>query len=405
MNKLILFIVAPLLFCVHIYAKTVSQIDKEISSVQNRLAKQQTDAGSLQSKVDTLSKDISIATKQFNEIEKMLAINEEEITQLAAIVNAEKNEKESLTKQRDKLIVEKDMLEKRLVDILANHTAQSLVLDKNEPISSDDIIKETLFFALRDQVKNESGRLNNAYLEKLRQVKEAQTRVTQMQHKLDRLRSTQKQQSELRSKQAQLLELLNKRKRSYLADLNKLLDQKNRERQLLADLSVMRQKTADQMKNQQSTQEPSTYNVKLYGTSYQQASKSDYKGKKVRAPLDDKPISVTKEFGPYTDPIYNIKIHNDSVTLKPTGNDALVRSVLPGKVIYADSLKLLGKVVIVEHKNNMHTIYRNLESIAPNIRVDHSLKERESIGRINKELVFEVTKDGLPINPLQLISI
>ncbi|MDR2152848.1 MAG: peptidoglycan DD-metalloendopeptidase family protein [Helicobacteraceae bacterium] len=130
-----------------------------------------------------------------------------------------------------------------------------------------------------------------------------------------------------------------------------------------------------------------------------------YDGKKVKAPLDSPPIKLVKEFGPYTDPVYNIKIHNDSVTLRASSSDALVRNVLPGKVVFADNIKALGKVVIVEHQGNIHTIYRNLDSISPNIKVARSLKERESIGRVSDELVFEVTKDGLPINPLQLISI
>jgi septal ring factor EnvC (AmiA/AmiB activator) len=65
-----------------------------------------------------------------------------------------------------------------------------------------------------------------------------------------------------------------------------------------------------------------------------------------------------------------------------------VRSVLPGKVVFADNIKALGKVVIVEHQGNIHTIYRNLESISPNIKVARSLKKRESIGCISGEFVF-----------------
>ncbi|MDR3347664.1 MAG: peptidoglycan DD-metalloendopeptidase family protein [Helicobacteraceae bacterium] len=408
MNKLTLLLAIILAISSLAFAKTLGEIDAEIAATQKQITKSQNYEGTLQSKVDKLSKDISTANSQVKELDNLLKNNQKEIAALIKVVEHEKDEREALTKARDKLLVEKEAIEKRLADLLVNHTAQSLVLSKNEMISEGDVIKEAMFFTMRDRIKSESDQLKNTHNQKVSQIRKIDSRIRELQYNLDRLINTQNFQKEMRTEQTKLLSNLDKQKVNYLTDLNRLIDQKNKERQMLADLHIMRQKTVDQMKQTQVSQKDITRGaqiaVKQYGTSYQDASNSSYRGKKVKAPLDSSSISIIKEFGPYTDPIYNIKIHNDSITLKPNGQDSLVRNVLPGKVIFADNLKLLGKVVIVEHKDNLHTIYRNLESISPNIKVDRSLKERESIGRINSELVFEVTKDGLPINPLQLIS-
>ncbi|MDR2033441.1 MAG: peptidoglycan DD-metalloendopeptidase family protein [Helicobacteraceae bacterium] len=403
------FLIFISLVLVGAQTKNLSEIEKEIKEAQNRLEKRQSDEGALQSKVDALSKEIAAANKQFAEIEKALIDSEKEINALAQKVAKEIDEFKALQKQKESLLTEKDLFERRLVTLLANNAAQSLVLSKSGSQEANDVIKNEIFFIMRDRVQKETAQLKLIYSNKLLQIDKTQKRIDELQSNLDRLTKADAKQRAVRVEQKKALDTLNSRKNSYLGELNKLIDQKNRERQMLADLNIVRQKTVDEMRqaqiSQQELKEGSKIAVKHYGVSYQNAGNGSYNGKKVKAPLDYPPIMVTKEFGPYTDPVYNIKIHNDSVTLRSSANDALVRSVLPGKVVFADNIKMLGNVVIVEHQGNIHTIYRNLESISPNIKVARSLKERESIGRVNDELVFEVTKDGLPINPLQLISI
>ncbi|MDR2152853.1 MAG: peptidoglycan DD-metalloendopeptidase family protein [Helicobacteraceae bacterium] len=397
------------LVAVAIEAKSLGEIEAEIKAAQNRLEKSQSDEGALQTKVDALSKEITNANALIADIEKALLVGEKEIKALTQKVSSERGEFSALQKQKDVLVSERDAIEQRLVKLLANHAAQSLVLEKSGAQSDADMVKIEIFFRMRDRVQKDTARLKLNYADKIAQIKKAQNRIDELQNNLDALAKADARQRALRSDQTKLIETLNKRKNGYLAELNKLIDQKNRERQLLADLNIVRQKTVDDMKQSRITAQDTLPGAKIavkhYGASYQGAGAGAYDGKKVKAPLDSPPIKLVKEFGPYTDPVYNIKIHNDSVTLRASSSDALVRNVLPGKVVFADNIKALGKVVIVEHQGNIHTIYRNLDSISPNIKVARSLKERESIGRVSDELVFEVTKDGLPINPLQLISI
>jgi len=142
--------------------------------------------------------------------------------------------------------------------------------------------------------------------------------------------------------------------------------------------------------------------VKKHGNSYQSVKTKKYKGKKTIAPLDS--YTITKKYGTYTDPIYGIKIFNESISLKPRKLNAKVKTVFNGKVIYADKTAVLNNIVIVEHKNGLHTIYANLSQISPNIKKGKKIKRGYTIGRVKDELIFEVTQKSYHINPIRLFK-
>jgi murein DD-endopeptidase MepM/ murein hydrolase activator NlpD len=142
--------------------------------------------------------------------------------------------------------------------------------------------------------------------------------------------------------------------------------------------------------------------VKKHGSSYQAIKTKKYKGPKTIAPLDS--YTISKKYGTYTDPIYGIKIFNESISLKPKKPNAKVKTVFNGKVIYADKTAVLNNIVIVEHKNGLHTIYANLSQISPNIKKGKKIKKGYTIGRVGEELVFEVTQKSYHINPIRLFK-
>jgi murein DD-endopeptidase MepM/ murein hydrolase activator NlpD len=142
--------------------------------------------------------------------------------------------------------------------------------------------------------------------------------------------------------------------------------------------------------------------VKSKTDAYHSVKTKTYRGKKTISPLEN--FTVVKRFGPYEDPIYHIKIFNESISLKPKSANAKVKNVLNGKVILAKETTMLNNIVIVEHDNGMHTIYAHLDKIAPTVKKGKRLKQGSIIGRVNDELMFEVTQKNFHINPLQLIT-
>jgi murein DD-endopeptidase MepM/ murein hydrolase activator NlpD len=141
-------------------------------------------------------------------------------------------------------------------------------------------------------------------------------------------------------------------------------------------------------------------NVKKVGSAYFRPKLTRYRGPKTIPPVKGR---IIKKFGSYTDPIYRIKIYNDSITIKTQPN-SLVRTIFPGKVIYVgkDGDK---KIIFIKHKGNLFSIYANLTKISPLIKKGSYVKKGEVIARVKNSLEFEVTYKDRAINPLQVINL
>ena len=140
--------------------------------------------------------------------------------------------------------------------------------------------------------------------------------------------------------------------------------------------------------------------IRTVNSSYQKSRTYAYKGGKTISPLAG--AKLIKKFGTYVDPIYKMKIFNESITLQATSNTK-VQNVLNGKVVFAGKSSMLGKVVVVAHSGKIHTVYAGLSKIAPNIKTGRKIKKGYVIGKVSSKLMFQATKNSKHINPLKLI--
>ena len=143
--------------------------------------------------------------------------------------------------------------------------------------------------------------------------------------------------------------------------------------------------------------------VRKVHSSYKKSKMHKYRGGKTISPLPG--CRLVKKFGTYIDPIYKIKIFNESVTLRAPNSNAKVQNILNGKVVFAGKSSMLGKVVVVAHSGKMHTVYAGLSKIAPTIRVGSKIRKGYVVGKVARKLVFQATKNSKHINPMRLIKI
>ncbi len=143
--------------------------------------------------------------------------------------------------------------------------------------------------------------------------------------------------------------------------------------------------------------------IRTVNSSYQKSKTYAYKGGKTISPIAG--ARLIKKFGTYVDPVYKIKIFNESITLQAPTSGAKVQNVLNGKVVFAGKSSMLGKVVVVAHSGKMHTVYAGLSKIAPNIKTGRKIKRGYVIGKVKSKLMFQATKNSKHINPLKLIKI
>ena len=142
--------------------------------------------------------------------------------------------------------------------------------------------------------------------------------------------------------------------------------------------------------------------IRTVNSSYKKTKTYAYRGGKTISPL--RGAKLIKKFGTYVDPIYKIKIFNESITLKASSSTK-VQNVLNGKIVFAGKSSMLGKVVVVAHSGKLHTVYAGLSKIAPNIKTGRKIKKGYVIGKVSSKLMFQATKNSKHINPLKLIRI
>jgi murein DD-endopeptidase MepM/ murein hydrolase activator NlpD len=187
---------------------------------------------------------------------------------------------------------------------------------------------------------------------------------------------------------------------------------------ILSDLKIVKQqelkKAQEEKEDNQQVQTTNVRNqkyakdldldVKKVGSSTDGVQIVKYKGAKTIAPL--KSFKIVKNFGTYYDPVYKIKLFNESVVLQSNEKGSKVVAVLNGKVVYAKkNAGMLENVVIIQHEGGIHTVYSHLDDIAPTLVVGKWVQKGSVVGRVDENLTFQVTKDSSHIDPKDLFNI
>jgi septal ring factor EnvC (AmiA/AmiB activator) len=101
-------------------------------------------------------------------------------------------------------------------------------------------------------------------------------------------------------------------------------------------------------------------------------------------------------------------VREDGVRIE-AGADNKAKSVAGGRVVFADSFKGFGMLVIIDHGSGYHSLYGNLQDFS--IKTGDLLIEGMDIGTISKSedsetpsLYFELRFKGKPINPMNWLK-
>jgi murein DD-endopeptidase MepM/ murein hydrolase activator NlpD len=271
------------------------------------------------------------------------------------------------------------------------------------------VVQEVLSSMIRtdnEQLKT----MQKAYLKTLSESEKLTKEATRIRDMIAGLQKKKEAAAQEKRRRKELLARLQQEKKAYQARLEKLQRVEEDRRRTLAKLHILKRRQLEEAKRRRQRPAESAaiakgdrIRVRKIGSSYQKHAIGHYRGPKTISPVGR--AKVVKKFGSYVDPIYKIRIFNESVTLQPYKRNAKVKTVLNGKVVFAKNTPMLGKVVIVEHRHNLHTIYAKMEKIAPTIREGKKIRKGYVIGRVGKELMFEVTQKNRHINPLELIRL
>ncbi len=408
-----------LLLCLSLNVSFARNIDTEIQNTSKRLKTFDKDHRIMNTKMAKNAKAILKQQRTVLQQTKELQTLEKELKEKENAYQTQKKELTKLKQSSNKLNEEQQKIEQALVFAVARNASLMAVLDKKDPVNELSLITQETLKALSQQIHHEIQALNSNYFETTKKIKRLEERIQNLHSAIAMIDSKKQTLLVLKRSTDKSLALLEKKQQQYKNAFKKLQDQQRALRKTLTSLNIIKEKEKERIAREKRERREAQRLAKLE-QERQKALKSGkklpaikkqsifhsvktkrYRGKKTIAPLSE--YTLIKKFGPYTDPIYDIKTFNESVSLKPKSRHAKVKSVLNGKVILAKGTPLLDNVVIIEHANGMHTIYAYLTQIAPTIKKGTRLKKGSVIGRVNKELMFEVTQQNYHIDPMQLI--
>ncbi len=398
MYKLGVFLLATLLSA---STQKVSDIAKDIQHKETLLKKTHEEKNQLNSRLSSLGEAIRSKELQKAEMERQM---------IALKKSLEKNRNESLAQEKvltnyrkslDHLQKQRSFLQKKVFDTLLQDSLFSQALRGQNLASSNDVILQVAFENLHQSTLSKMSQLSQEEKNLNTQALKVKSSIQKISSVIDEQKTREVTLKSLQTEQNKLILSMQKDYAIYNQRLTLLEKERQNLNALLKRLNIIKQNRENEEKVslKRSSQ---ALEVKQVASSYQNINTTSYNGPKTIAPLND--YEVVQKFGPYIDPVYNLKIFSESITLVSKTPNALVRNVLDGKIVFAKEINMLKKVVIIEHKNGIRTIYSQLDKIAPTIKSGMRIQKGYVLGRIDQRLGFEVTMKEKHINPLELIA-
>lgn len=387
------------------------EINQKISKNKTALENQKKKEAQVNQKLQELGKEVNKQKEELSTIENIIKESETNISKNKQEYSKKETLIKTLSSNQESLYQKRKDIELAIIDLVAKDISFAILLNDFQPESIRDLITEESFKVLNNTTKKELANLSQQQTQIIQDLKILQKEIAQLQSFIDSENKKRANLKDLQAKQKKVLNAYQKEINKYNQELQQITKERDSLQEILVQLNILksqeeekRKKREELAKTENTTTPKSTqsdFDVRQVASSYHNISTTKYKGAKTIAPLDN--FKIDKRFGPYYDPVYKMKVFNESITLISIGDDK-VKSVLDGKVIFAKDTPILKKVIIIEHQNNMHTIYAQLDKIAPTIKPGSIVKKGYTIGRINNALKFEVTLKDKHIDPLELIS-
>ena len=378
------------------------KMDKELSLVAKRIANAKKEQTTLTQGINELSQKI-----KENEIASKTLLKEDK-----EYSNKLNQVKSSVTKKQ-----------KKFLDLVAKNFSLALALEEIKRPTKESVMMREAYKIYETKNKQEIKMLEKdmetlkSKIKKI-QVKKQIIQQTILKHKKERQEYVSK-----KKKQDIVVKNLARDKAIYKKRFNKIKASRKKLERKLASLNIIKR---DRKKEKEKKRRAEKKAIALAKASQKRSEnknsshknsvkeeapivlstpeQASYQGRKTISPL--RGARLIKQFGSYIDPVYKFKIFNKSITLKAPHVNAKVRSVLAGKIVFAEnSGGMLGKVVIIEHANKIHTIYAKLSRLAPGIHVGKRVRASTIIGKVDSTLMLEVTKNNKHMNPLNLIRL
>ena len=427
MIRSILFI-SLLLYSASAFASSKDTIDK-INKNKRILEQRKQATKKTNLKVKILARQIQRESKELDDIEHDINQVDKQLKSKSSTLLKYKNGLSGLTKTQDEIIQEKKDVESIIINTLIDDFSSALAIKLASKSSFEELTEHEIYDVLAIDSREKVFNLDTQYIKISQTKNKNESQISSLKKYINTAKKKKEKLLNLKKKQSRAIKSLEKKHKTYQAQLKKTFKKQNALSSLLSDLNILKKKqikketawrekkkkialakqktkrktnnTTHKNKTSQRMIDEVDIDIRQLGSSTKGVKITRYRGSKTISPL--KSYSIEKKFGKYYDPVYKIKLFNESVVLKTKKRNAKVFNILKGKVAYAKTNSgMLENVVIVRHSNGIHTVFSHLDKISPTLRVGKWIPKGYVVGRVNDELTFQVTKNSQHINPLEL---
>jgi len=434
---------------------SIKDIEKKIDSKQREINDVTYKKSGINKNINILASKINKEEESYDEIISILEKTNTQILLNNIKLTSAKSKVGKLKKRSDTLLSKKTKIEQDVIDFVIERYAMSMGIEQAKKESLRDVIAKELYTLVFDNTRQDILNINIDYLKINNAIRDNEKKIKNLNRYINKQRAIKEKYKNLQASHERSLGSLKKKHNLYQKNLQKLVNKQNSLNDLLSDLNILkkqeikkeksrikrakelaRKKEIERKKREakarlaklkksktskkKTTKKPKVtktlefkkkqkldknidVEVRKIGSSVKGIKISKYRGVKTMAPL--KSYKVTKKFGKYYDSVYKMELFNESVSLKTKKPNAKVYSVFGGQIVYAKQNQgLLENVVIVKHKNSLHTIYSHLDKISPTLKVGKYIPKGYVVGRVNDTLEFQATKNSRYIDPMRLIK-
>ena len=373
-------------------------IDKRIQQNQEILKQNKTIQQKKDLQIKILASEITKQNGELTQLENDISLVNSDINRHKAKLDEAKKALESLLIDSQSIIKQREDNEKQIIKVIIDDFSSSIALKLAGESTLQELIDSEIYSILSQNSKDKILKLNNNYELLTQNRKENQRRIEEISKYLEKRKERKKQLSKLKKKYSRSLVLLEKRHKDYQAELKKSVQKQESLKDLLGKLNILKKEELEKekrksiekakrlaklKKRKSKSKKKEEYSVndvrneryandidvdvRMIGSSTSGIKIIKYRGRKTIAPLDS--FRVVKNFGKYFDPVYKIELFNESIVLKTQKPQAKVKSIFNGKIVYAKKdAGMLENVVIIAHKDGLHTIYSHLDQISPSLK-------------------------------------
>ena len=354
------------------YKKRLADISRQIDQIKLRIQEEEKKESSLLSDLDRIGfnknlirKEISLYTMQLGNTNRELSSINRRIPQLKA--------------QLDR---EKDSIEKILVTMYKFgklNQLQFIIQAKN----MNTLVSESKNLTLLAQYQN---RVIANYIDILIQLGKAEEELEEKKKESSNLiwkTKNKRQELEVQeTKQKALITEIKENKKTHLQALDELNERSQQLQGLIEKL----------------LKDEISFPI-LIVPLYEQRGSLPW-------PIDGEVIST---FGRQVHPQFRTVTVNRGIEISPQENQAVVKAVHPGKVVFSDYHKGFGNVIIIDHGINFHSVYGHCSDFL--VQMGELVKTGQPIAIVGDTgslkgvtLYFEICSKAKPVDPLKWLK-